>query len=40
VCDFRVDGLDVGTGHGVFEFLSLGAYLPYGFKTFADVAPA
>ena len=40
VCDFHVDGLDVGSGHGVFEFLSLGAYLPYGFKTFADVAPA
>ncbi|MEX2245940.1 MAG: hypothetical protein WEC75_04570 [Dehalococcoidia bacterium] len=39
VCDYRVDGLDVGAGHGVFEFLSLGAYLPYGFKTFADVAP-
>jgi hypothetical protein len=40
VCDFHVEGLDVGTGHGVFEFLSLGAYLPYGFKSFADVAPA
>ena len=39
ICDFHVDGIDeLGTGHGVFEFLSLGAYLPYGFKTFADVA--
>jgi hypothetical protein len=39
VCDFHVEGLgDVGTGHGVFEFLSLGAYLPYGFKSFGDVA--
>ncbi|MEK7692564.1 MAG: hypothetical protein AAB349_00055 [Chloroflexota bacterium] len=41
VCDFAVEGLgDIGTGHGVFEFLALGTYLPYGFKTFADVAPA
>jgi hypothetical protein len=41
VCDFTVEGLgDIGTGHGVFEFLALGAYLPYGFKTFGDVAPA
>jgi hypothetical protein len=41
VCDFHVDGLDgLGTGHGVFEFLLLGAYEPYGFKTFGDVAPA
>jgi hypothetical protein len=40
ICDFHVDGLGgVGVGHGIFEFLSLGAYLPYGFKTFADVAP-
>jgi hypothetical protein len=39
VCDYRVDGLGgIGTGHGVFEFLSLGAYLPYGFKSFGDVA--
>ena len=41
LCDFHVEGLgDVGVGHGIFEFLSLGAYLPYGFRTFADVAPA
>jgi hypothetical protein len=40
ICDFHVDGLgDIGTGHGIFEFLSLGAYLPYGFKSFGDVAP-
>jgi hypothetical protein len=39
VCDFETEGLDVGTGHGVFEFLLLGAYEPYGFKTFGDVAP-
>jgi hypothetical protein len=39
VCDFRIDGIDgLGVGHGVFEFLSLGAYLPYGFKTWSDVA--
>jgi hypothetical protein len=41
VCDFHVEGIDgIGVGHGVFEFLLLGAYEPYGFKTFADVAPA
>jgi len=41
LCDFHVEGLgDIGTGHGIFEFLSLGAYLPYGFKSFGDVAPA
>jgi hypothetical protein len=41
VCDFHVDGIDgLGVGHGVFEFLSLGAYEPYGFKSFADVAPS
>jgi hypothetical protein len=40
VCDFHVDGIDgLGVGHGAFEFLSLGAYEPYGFKSFADVAP-
>ena len=39
VCDFHVEGLgEIGTGHGVFEFLSLGAYEPYGFKSFGDVA--
>ena len=41
VCDFHVDGLgDLGVGHGVFEFLLLGAYEPYGFKSFGDVARA
>ncbi len=41
ICDFTTEGLgDIGTGHGIFEFLSLGAYLPYGFKSFGDVAPA
>ena len=41
ICDYTVEGLgDIGTGHGIFEFLFLGAYLPYGFKTFGDVAPA
>ncbi len=40
VCDFFIEGLgDIGIGHGVFEFLSLGVYEPYGFRTFADVAP-
>jgi hypothetical protein len=40
-CDFAVDGIDgLGTGHGVFEFLLLGQYLPYGFKGIGDVAPA
>ncbi len=39
VCDFHVEGLgDLGVGHGVFEFLLLGAYAPYGFKSFGDVA--
>jgi hypothetical protein len=39
VCDYIVEGLgDIGTGHGIFEFLVLGAYEPYGFKTFGDVA--
>jgi hypothetical protein len=41
ICDYDVEGLgDIGTGHGIFEFLSLGAYLPYGWKSFGDVAPA
>lgn len=41
VCDYAIDGIDgLGPGHGVFEFLLLGAYAPYGFKTFGDVAPA
>jgi hypothetical protein len=40
ICDFHAEGLGVqGVGHGIFEFLSLGAYQPYGFKSFADVAP-
>jgi hypothetical protein len=39
ICDFYVDGADVGVGHGIFEFLSLGAYTPYGFRSFTDVAP-
>ena len=39
ICDYHVDGLDVGVGHGIFEFLSLGAYLPYGWKSFGDVSP-
>ncbi len=41
ICDYTVEGIDgIGTGHGIFEFLLLGAYLPYGLKTWADVAPA
>lgn len=40
ICDYAVEGLgDIGTGHGIFEFLLLGSYLPYGFKTWSDVAP-
>jgi hypothetical protein len=40
VCDYKVEGLgDVGTGHGIFEFLLLGSYFPYGLKTWSDVAP-
>lgn len=38
ICDFHVEGAELGVGHGIFEFLSLGAYLPYGFKSFGDVA--
>ena len=41
VCDFHTEGLrDLGAGHGIFEFLLLGAYEPYGFKSWNDVAPA
>ncbi len=41
VCDYHVEGIDgLGTGHGILEFLLLGSYLPYGFKTWNDVAPA
>jgi hypothetical protein len=41
ICDYAVDGLDeIGTGHGILEFLLLGAYLPYGFKAWNDVTPA
>ena len=40
ICDYAVEGLgDIGTGHGIFEFLLFGAYLPYGFKSWNDVAP-
>jgi hypothetical protein len=40
ICDYAVEGLgDIGTGHGIFEFLLLGSYAPYGFKTWSDVAP-
>jgi len=39
VCDYHVEGLgDVGVGHGIIEFLLLGAYEPYGFKQWNDVA--
>ncbi len=40
VCDYTVEGLDIGTGHGILEFLLLGAYEPYGFAKWSDVAPA
>lgn len=41
VCDYTVDGIDgLGVGHGIIEFLLLGAYQPYGFHTWSDVAPA
>jgi hypothetical protein len=41
VCDFTIDGLtDAGVGHGVFEFLLIGAYAPYGFSKWSDVAPS
>jgi hypothetical protein len=41
VCDYEVEGIPgAGTGHGIFEFLLLGAYEPYGFKAWNDVAPA
>jgi hypothetical protein len=39
VCDYRVEGIDgIGTGHGIIEFLLLGAYQPYGFNAWSDVA--
>ncbi len=41
VCDYAVEGLgDLGTGHGIFEFLLLGAYAAYGFKSWSDVTAA
>ncbi len=41
VCDYTVEGLgDIGVGHGIFEFLLLGAYEPYGFRAWNDAAPA
>jgi hypothetical protein len=41
ICDYDVEGIDgIGVGHGVFEFLLLGSYFPYGLKTWSDVAPA
>ncbi len=41
VCDFHAEGLgNLGDGHGILEFLLLGAYEPYGFKSWTDVAPA
>ncbi|MEX0750917.1 MAG: hypothetical protein WD359_08930 [Dehalococcoidia bacterium] len=39
VCDYSVEGIDgIGTGHGIIEFLLLGAYQPYGFNAWNDVA--
>jgi hypothetical protein len=39
VCDYTVEGIDgLGTGHGIIEFLLLGAYQPYGFNSWGDVA--
>lgn len=38
VCDYTVEGVDLGTGHGILEFLLLGAYEPYGFAKWSDVA--
>ncbi|MBF6599954.1 MAG: hypothetical protein IVW36_05545 [Dehalococcoidia bacterium] len=41
ICDYTVEGIDgLGTGHGIIEFLLLGAYEPYGFRQWSDVAPA
>ncbi len=41
VCDYTVEGLDnIGAGHGILEFLLLGAYEPYGFAKWSDVTPA
>ena len=40
ICDFTIAEMpEAGTGHGVFEFLLLGAYQPYGLRAFGDVAP-
>jgi len=36
VARFEVDGV---VGYGLFEYLLLGPYEPYGFKSFEDVAP-
>jgi len=39
VSEYHVEGLgDLGVGHGIAEFLLLGAYEPYGFKQWNDVA--
>jgi len=39
VCDYTVEGIDgLGVGHGIIEFLLLGAYQPYGFNAWNDVA--
>lgn len=39
VCDYTVEGIDgLGVGHGIIEFLLLGAYQPYGFSAWNDVA--
>lgn len=39
VCDYTVEGIDgIGVGHGIIEFLLLGAYQPYGFNAWNDVA--
>jgi hypothetical protein len=41
ICDFTIEEMpEVGTGSGIIEFLVLGAYEPYGFKQWNDVAPA
>jgi hypothetical protein len=40
ICDFTIAEMpEAGTGHGVFEFLLIGAYQPYGFSKWSDVAP-
>jgi hypothetical protein len=39
VCDYHVEGLgDLGIGHGITEFLLLGAYEPYGFRRWDETA--